>query len=82
MGDISSVWSQGSQITENSYGINPRAIFVEIEKANHRKSSANTENYVKTPNEKKSWREREREKFHYDNGDCKKGFFGMLGFVA
>jgi len=33
-------------------------------KANHRKSTANTKNYMKT-----QMRENHGEKFHYDNGD-------------
>jgi len=31
-----------------SYGINPHTKFVEMERENHKKSTTNTENYVKT----------------------------------
>jgi len=44
-------------VMSNSYGINLPTGFVEMRKANHRKSTANTENYVKKFERKKSRRE-------------------------
>jgi len=56
---VSRISMKAPNALDNSYRINPRTRFVEIEKVNHRKSTTNAENYVEIQM-RKNHAERER----------------------